>query len=150
MVSIQVPDNYGYVILSCVVGQFVASTYMGVQVMLARKTLDVPYPNLYATPGFHKHADEFNRLQRGHLNFFETVGSFSLLALTGGLKYPTACSILAVLYNVGAVLFQKGYADVSLDVEMARYKKGGGLKWMAYFGCLGCAISASGSMNGWW
>ena len=26
-----------------------------------RKEMDVPYPNLYATPGYHKRADEFNR-----------------------------------------------------------------------------------------
>ena len=35
-------------------------------VMKARKELDVKYPNLYATPGYHKNADEFNRIQRGH------------------------------------------------------------------------------------
>ena len=34
--------------------------------MKARKDFDVKYPNLYATPGLHKHADAFNSVQRGH------------------------------------------------------------------------------------
>jgi len=46
--NIEVPDNYGLVILGCVVGPFVANMYMGGPVMKARKELDVQYPNLYA------------------------------------------------------------------------------------------------------
>lgn len=49
-ISIEVPDNYGYVILSCVVGQMFTAMYMGGPVMEARKKFNVPYPNLYATP----------------------------------------------------------------------------------------------------
>jgi glutathione S-transferase len=81
------PDNYGYVLLSSLVGQFVVSTYLGGEVMKCRKAFDVPYPNLYATPGFHKHADEFNRAQRGHQNMFETSGLYTVMSLITGLRY---------------------------------------------------------------
>ena len=50
--NIEVPDNYGLVILACVVGPFVANMYMGGPVMKARKEMDVQYPNLYAVVRF--------------------------------------------------------------------------------------------------
>lgn len=84
--SLTVPDGYGYVVLTSVVGQYFVSTYLGVEVMKARKAFNVPYPNLYATPGFHKQADEFNRVQRGHQNMYETSGIFSLMSLFSGLR----------------------------------------------------------------
>jgi hypothetical protein len=55
---------------------------------------------------------------------FESAGSFSLMALFGGLKYPIVCSVCGVFYNAGCILYQKGYSDTKLDVEVARYKKG--------------------------
>jgi glutathione S-transferase len=148
--SIEVPDNYGYVVLSCVLGQLVTIVYMGGPVMNARKTFDVPYPNLYATPGYHKEADAFNRIQRGHQNMFELLPTFSLMALIGGLKHPIACSVYSALFNVGCVLYQVGYSDTKLDVDMARYKKGGAVKWVGFFGAMGSTISVAGSMCGWW
>jgi glutathione S-transferase len=148
--TIEVPNNYGYVILSCVLGQMVTSMYMGGPVMNARKKFNVPYPNLYATPGYHKEADAFNRVQRGHQNMFELMSTFSLMALIGGLKYPLACSVYSTLYNAGCILFQKGYSDTTLDVATARYKKGGAIKWIGVFGAMGSTISVAGSMIGWW
>merc|ERR1712093_769466 len=62
--------------------------------MKARKTLKVPYPNLYAVPGVHEKADEFNRVQRGHQNMFETLSSMIAMTLVGGLKYPGGSLIL--------------------------------------------------------
>lgn len=148
--TIEVPNNYGYVILSCVLGQMVTSVYMGGTVMKAREKYDVPYPNLYATPGYHKEADAFNRVQRGHQNMFELMSTFSLMTLIGGLKYPIACSVYSTLYNVGSVLFQKGYSDTTLDVANARHEKGGTIKYIGIFGAMGSAISVAGSMIGWW
>jgi hypothetical protein len=43
-ISIEVPDNYGYVILTCVVGQMITGLYMGGPVMAARSKYNVPYP----------------------------------------------------------------------------------------------------------
>lgn len=65
--TISVPAQYGYTVLStCVFSLFIVPVYMGGPVMNARKEFNVQYPNLYATPGVHKQADEFNRVQRGH------------------------------------------------------------------------------------
>jgi glutathione S-transferase len=149
--TITVPPNYGYVILSSVIGSgFVVSTYMGGAVMQARKKFQVPYPNLYATPGYHKDADAFNRVQRGHQSYFELLPTFMILALIGGLKHPIASSVLSLVWSLGCVLFLVGYSDTNLDVAMARYKKGGGLKWIGFLGVIGLTISLCGDMNGWW
>lgn len=150
MITIEVPDSYGYVILSCLVGQLVASNVMGGKVMNARKEYKVGYPNCYATPGFHKEADTFNRIQRGHQNFFESLTTFTGMALVSGLKHPLTVAASCALFNVGAVLYQVGYADTTLDVKMARYKKGGMLKWIGFLSLVGTTVSMSGSLVGWW
>ena len=41
--------------------------------------------------------------------------------------------VLAIFYYIGSILYQKGYIDPSMDVGMARYKKGGALKWIKFF-----------------
>lgn len=133
MVVIEVPSEYGWVILGAGIGNFVTGQYMAGAIMSARKKFDVKYPNLYATPGYHKKADDFNRYQRGHQNYIENIGPYVTLAMLGGLKYPIANAIGSVLYMVGSVLYLKGYVDTSLDVTTARYKKGGGVKWIGFF-----------------
>jgi len=148
--TLEVPPEYGYVILACGIGPALASMYMGSKVMGARERLKVPYPNLYATPGFHKDADEFNRIQRGHQNLFEFLPTFTVTSMLGGLKHPIACAVSGVLFSVGYILFMVGYSDTKLDVKMARYKKGGMIKWIGYFGAIGSCISLAGSMLGWW
>ena len=86
MATLTVPAGYGYCLLSNIIGNFVTSTLMGGNVMTARTKYDVPYPNLYATPGYHKKADEFNRVQRGHQNMFENSTVTLLASLVGGLR----------------------------------------------------------------
>ena len=149
--TITVPDNYGYVILSTVVNTlFITPMYMGGKVMTARKQFNVQYPNLYAVPGFHKDADAFNRVQRGHQNMFEGLPGAAIMLLIGGLKYPLANAVYGVLFSAGSILYQVGYSGTSLDVKGARYEKGGMLKWVGFFGALGSTISLAGSMIGWW
>jgi glutathione S-transferase len=125
MTTIKVPDKYGYVILSCVVVPLFSFFYMGGSVMKARKEFNVQYPNLYATPGYHKQADEFNRVQRGHQNMLESWTTFTAASLLGGLMHPIAVSIFGILYSAGNILFLAGYSDAKLDVATARFKKGG-------------------------
>ncbi|GAX20857.1 glutathione S-transferase [Fistulifera solaris] len=150
-ITITVPDNYGYVILSTVVGSmFLVPTIMGGSVMTARKECDVPYPNLYATPGFHKRADEFNRVQRGHQNMFESLGTFAIANLIGGLRHPITCTACSVLYSAGCYLYLLGYKDMGKDVKMARYAKGGAIKFIGYFGSIFATISVAAGMLGWW
>ena len=118
--------------------------------MHARKKFDIPYPNLYATPGFHKQADDFNRVQRGHQSLFETMTIFISAALFGGIKHPLTATLASVLYFLGSVLFLAGYADTTLDVKTARYKKGGVLKWVGLLTAFGTCISLAGTLIGWW
>lgn len=150
VLSLTVPDNYGYVVLGCCVLPFLASTYMGGKVMQARDECGVPYPNLYATPGFHKRADDFNRVQRGHQSLFEYLVPFTACGLIGGIKHPVVTAVAGVLFCVGNVLYLIGYADTTIDVKLARYKKGGALKHVGFLLVLGTCVSAAGSMNGWW
>ena len=74
---------------------------MGGRVMSARQRLKVQYPNLYAVPGYHDKADEFNRVQRGHQNLFETIGSVTTMLLVGGLQSPRVATALALAYCAG-------------------------------------------------
>lgn len=46
--ELTVPENYGYVILGCVVAPLFTNFYMGGPVMKARESMGVKYPNLYA------------------------------------------------------------------------------------------------------
>lgn len=118
--------------------------------MSARKDCDVKYPNLYAVPGFHKEADKFNRIQRGHQNALESLWLFVPSALLGGLKHPIAVAVEGVLYSAGMYLYQAGYANTDKNVEAARHTKGGPVKYIGLFGALGACISLAGSLNKWW
>ncbi|EJK72031.1 hypothetical protein THAOC_06479 [Thalassiosira oceanica] len=102
------------------------------QAILDPVNYDVQYPNLYAVPKLHKDADAFNRVQRGHQNYLEGSDSYAIMTLVGGLKHPLACSIGSVCFCIGSVLYMTGYKDANLDVKTARYKKGGGIKWIGF------------------
>ena len=116
--------------------------------MKARKDYDVPYPNLYATPGYHKQADEFNRVQRGHQKIFESLSDFRAVAFIGGLQHPITCAVCGVVYCLGNVLFMAGYSDNKLDVKTARLKKGGPIGMLAFVVCLVCATKYSLALCG--
>ena len=148
--TLDVPSDYGYVVMVVGAGSFIVSQAMGVPVMAARKKFDVKYPNLYAVPGYHKEADAFNRVQRGHQNMFESLSPVMAMTLLGGLKYPRLNAAAFALYLGGSYLYQKGYADTTLEVKTARYKKGGGIKWIGVLVALGSCVSLAGSMLKWW
>lgn len=145
VLTLTLPDQYGYVILGNVVVPFISAFYMSasvrrlpfvprlhshavMQVMKARKDCDVQYPNLYATPGYHKQADEFNRVQRGHQSLFESLTFVMIMGLVGGIKHPLASAVSGFLYSIGSILYLMGYADTSVKVDMARHVKGGPIK----------------------
>lgn len=149
--SLTIPNHYGYVILTACIGNgFILSTYLGVVVMKARTKYNVPYPNLYATPGLHKEADAFNRYQRGHQAILESLSPYIILSLIGGLQYPITVTIFNIIHIIGCILFQIGYGDTTLDVKDARYQKGGSIKWLSMFGVMYCTIIYSGKCNQWW
>lgn len=148
--TITVPSAYGYVILSSVVlPWFFTTVTMSKRVMQAREIYNVQYPNLYGVPGYHKKADEFNRVQRGHQNVYEHITSFTVMSLIGGLKHPIMCAVGGVCYSMGIYLYQAGYSDNSADVKNARHGKGGLIKYIGIFGSLGSCVSVAATMCGW-
>ena len=54
------------------------------------------------------------------------------MTLLGGLRHPIACALGSLCFCLGSVLYMKGYSDVTLDVKMARYKKGAAIKWIGF------------------
>ena len=144
--SIAIPENYGYVLLTCGILPAITNVVLSGKVMMARKTYRVPYPNLYATPGYHKEADAFNRVQRGHQKIFEHLGDFRVLSLIGGLAHPLTCAGCGIVYSLGNYLFMAGYSDNKLDVKTARMKKGGPINLLAIVASLVCATKFSFSL----
>lgn len=132
------PAEYPWVMLVVGAGMFVTSTLMGGIVMGARKTYNVQYPNLYATPGHHEKADAFNRAQRGHQNMFETMSSVIVMALIGGLVYPRIAAGLAASYCIGNYGYLRGYSNLDKDVAGARYTNP--MAVLKPLGMMGCMI----------
>ena len=143
IMSIQIPEGYGYVFLTCGVLPAVTNFFLSGSVMGARKKYDVQYPNLYATPGFHKEADKFNRVQRGHQHMLESLSDFRAVSFIGGLGHPTLVAASGVVYCLGNYLYSAGYSDNKLDVKTARLKKGGPILLLAFMANLVCAVKYS-------
>jgi len=109
--TITVPGTYGYVVLSCAVLPWISFWAMSGQIGNARKKFNVPYPNLYGTPGYHDKADDFNRVQRGHQNMLESLTHFTVMSLLGGLKHPLTSIATGVFYSYGCYAYMQGYSD---------------------------------------
>mmetsp|Transcript_25224 Transcript_25224/g.31804 ORF Transcript_25224/g.31804 Transcript_25224/m.31804 type:complete len:149 (-) Transcript_25224:161-607(-) len=143
VLSIDVPDNYGYVLLCCGVLPAFTNFYLSTKVMGARKAFNVKYPNLYATPGYHDKADDFNRVQRGHQHVLESISDFRICSIIGGLAYPNVVACCGIIYSLGNILYMEGYKDTKLDVSTARLKKGGPIQFLAVLVVMVCsALSA--------
>jgi glutathione S-transferase len=146
MLSIDVPDGYAYVFFTCGMLPSITNFLLGGKVMSARKKFNIPLPNLYATPGHHKEADAFNRVQRGHQHVLESISDFRTASFIGALKHPLVCAVSGVFYCLGNYMYSAGYADQSLDVKSARMKKGGPLQFIAQMVQIGCGVSACYSL----
>eukprot|EP00521_Asterionellopsis_glacialis_P000157 CAMPEP_0195256132 /NCGR_PEP_ID=MMETSP0706-20130129/6052_1 /TAXON_ID=33640 /ORGANISM="Asterionellopsis glacialis, Strain CCMP134" /LENGTH=147 /DNA_ID=CAMNT_0040309113 /DNA_START=17 /DNA_END=460 /DNA_ORIENTATION=+ len=146
----EIPSAYGYVVLSCGVLPTIVNMYMAGKIMKARDEFDVKYPNLYATPGFHKKADEFNRVQRGHQSYVENLTNYVTMSLLGGLQHPLAVAFGGVCYAVGSILYMSGYSDTALDVSKARHLKGGPIKYIGFFTSLISSVKFGGAVAGLW
>ncbi|MED6189252.1 hypothetical protein PIB30_094040 [Stylosanthes scabra] len=130
------PKEYGFVAIVLVLYCFL-NFYMAAQVGIARKRYKVPYPNLYASESENKHAKLFNCIQRGHQNSLETMPIFFMLMILGGLKHPSICGALGVLYIVARYFYFKGYATG----DPINRRKNGRLFFVPRVGLILCAIS---------
>merc|ERR1719171_2802501 len=104
-------------------------------VMRARKAFDVQYPNLYGVPGVHKHADEFNKIQRGHQNMLESALFYVPISLAVGLKHPIVVGLAGFCYSYGCYTYQSGYKKSVED-------RNGGLAFFKYIGLLTTLITS--------
>ncbi|KAI4307721.1 hypothetical protein L6164_030878 [Bauhinia variegata] len=103
------PKEYGFVVAVLVLYCFL-NFYMAVKVGRARRRYNVPYPILYASESENKDAKLFNCVQRGHQNSLELMPIFFMLMILGGLKHPSLCAALGVLYIVGRYFYFTGYS----------------------------------------
>ena len=94
------------------------------------------YKNLYATPKHHDKADEFNRIQRGHQNMFETAMFYVPMSIIAGLEHPCAVGLGGMCYCIGCFAYQTGY---SKDAE-ARNKGLGPVKYIGLLTSLICSV----------
>ncbi|CAN6309653.1 unnamed protein product [Urochloa humidicola] len=135
--SIELPKEYGYVVLVLVAYAFL-NFWMSSQVGKARKKYKVFYPTLYAVESENKDAKLFNCVQRGHQNSLEMMPLFFAVLLLGGLRHPGAAAVLGALYTVARFFYFKGYATGD---PRNRYKIGVRLSALAGVGLIGCTAS---------
>ncbi|PWY70454.1 glutathione S-transferase [Aspergillus heteromorphus CBS 117.55] len=112
MLSLTVPESYGYVIAVSLGLIPVLGFAHGVIVSGLRKGANVHYPHSYATveqceanPAAHK----FNCAQRAHANFLENSSQTMLFTLVAGLKYPQLATLLGALWVASRTVYLYGY-----------------------------------------
>jgi len=132
MVHLDLPADYGYVVLAQI-GVAFTLQYLGGQVVAARKKYKVDLPNLYQAPD-KPNATEFNCVQRGHQNALETYPTFLFFNVFAGLFHPVPSAVFAGIWAIGRILYMKGYATGKPD---NRYSVGGGLHWIGFLGSIG-------------
>jgi glutathione S-transferase len=128
------PDGYGFAAFLWIPGMYMFHWVLSGSVISARKEFNVKLPNLYAVPGVHKKADEFNAVQRGHMNMMETNHYLQLMALFGSCYSSNAAyanAVGGVANMVGCSLYMKAYKKY-YNVEAGRYKTGGAIKYIAH------------------
>lgn len=103
-----VSADFGYVMIVAAL-TYALHQWMAVQVGMARRRLDVPYPIFYADES-NPNANEFNCIQRGHQNCLESIAVFFALLLLSGIVYPVASAVLGVVYLVGRLVYFLGYS----------------------------------------
>ncbi|XP_010926151.1 uncharacterized protein [Elaeis guineensis] len=135
-VSVEIPREYGYVVLVVVLYTFL-NLWMSFQVGKARKKYKVFYPNLYAIESENKDAKPFNCVQRGHQNSLEAMPVFFVTLLVGGVQHPIIAAGLGVLYTVARFFYFKGYSTGVPDNRL----KIGGFNFLALFGLIICTAS---------
>ncbi|GMH67148.1 hypothetical protein TrLO_g1860 [Triparma laevis f. longispina] len=127
MTTFTPPDNYVWVLFSIGPVAFIATQMAGGPVMKA---------------------DSFNRVQRGAQFWLESMSPLQMTAVVAGLTYPLTTTLGFNTYLVGNFMYAAGYADTSLDVKSARYKKGGVLKPVGMLICLGASSASVGKIGG--
>ncbi|KAF1935345.1 glutation S-transferase [Clathrospora elynae] len=148
MAIIQVPDQYGYVLLAAVSTFFVGAWHGG-RVGGFRKAAAIPYPFEYAS--FEQVASApsaaaksamlaFNSAQRAHQNFNENHVTALGTMCVAGLRFPVAVAVLGAVWSVNRVIYAVGYTNSGEQGGKGRYW---GAAWMlAHYVLLGMSAKA--------
>lgn len=134
MLTLSVPNEYGYVLLAAVSTFFVGAWHGG-RVGGFRKAAKIPYPYEYASyeqvqtasPSSKANMLAFNSAQRAHQNFNENHVTALGAMLVAGLKYPVAAAVLGGVWSVNRVVYAIGYTKSGQDGGKGRYY---GALWM--------------------
>ncbi|KAK3874094.1 hypothetical protein Pcinc_020930 [Petrolisthes cinctipes] len=104
MVSINVPAEYGYVVLVAICSILMIQ-WKALKVYEARRAFKIPYPTVY----YKTHNDLFNCYQRAHQNTLENYPQFLVLLLVGGLHNPVVSAVGGAIWCMGRVVYAYGY-----------------------------------------
>ncbi|XP_057834472.1 uncharacterized protein LOC131044989 [Cryptomeria japonica] len=134
--DMMLPPAFGLVTL-VVVAYCMLNVWMAMQVGMARKRYNVPYPAMYADENENKDGKLFNCVQRGHQNSLEVMPMFFVLLTFGGLQHPIAATVLGVIYCMARFLYFTGYStgDPKRRLTYGRFN------FLALVGLLGCSAS---------
>jgi len=84
---------------------------LGSKVSAARKKYKVDLPTMYAVSS--KDGDDahmFNCVQRGHQQALETLPSFFLFSMIGGIRHPLVVAACGILWSYARPKWAEGYA----------------------------------------
>ena len=143
MVTLTIPEGYGYTVLVALGAIPILATVQGAVVTELRKPSGVSYPNAYATAEQAKNSKEaykFNCAQRAHSNLLENMPQTIALLLFNGLFYPRATPVLGALWVLFRSLYAYGY--ITSSKPAGRGRAIGGAFWVSQIGLLGMAVTA--------
>ncbi|KAI9807790.1 MAG: hypothetical protein M1825_005095 [Sarcosagium campestre] len=112
MSTIQIPADYGYVLLVSS-ASFVLGILHSMGTARERRHAKVPYPHAYAPPSAYERdavaATRFDSAQKAHANFSENLTPAVGSMLLAGLEYPRLAAGLGAAWVLGRTLYVVGY-----------------------------------------
>ena len=113
MITLNVPAEYGYVIMAAS-ASFLLNTIHGIFTVKARQKSGLTYPVSYADKSLadkDPNAYAFNCAQRAHANFTENHPSVLAALLISGLRTPIASASLGAVWVVSRAIYAKMYSS---------------------------------------
>jgi len=141
--AIEVPDDYGYVLLTFL-ASFVVNLWLGGTVGKARKKYGVKYPTMYLVTikdGIISQDNQFNCVQRSHQNMLEIYPSVMGLVILSGLQFPILASIGGCIWLFGRAVYAIGY-----QTGDPKKRVWGSFQWIGVLILLYTTVSAAFSL----
>ncbi|EQB50190.1 hypothetical protein GCG54_00012607 [Colletotrichum gloeosporioides] len=139
-ITLQVPDEYGYVLLVAASTFFINTTHV-LLTSKFRKASGLVYPVPYASNEAaekDRKAYMFNCAQRAHANFTENQPSFLGALLISGLRFPVASAAVGAGWALSRLIYAFGYTSAAGPAGRVRGSIGSfltdtALKFMALY-----------------